>query len=996
MKKIIKFFPLALAALTVAGCSNDDFFGESNAEKKNILVVENEPELSSTTTRAATPYTGTTVYFLNEDVIKVYDNECHKYDTYTYDGENFIRKSGDQTNLSKAAQFAMFPGDKVIKGYWDDEKGTLAEIEIPELITYDEKAEVTAGGAKAYLNNLPRWGTVDGFTEAGNPKTTLKFLTGILRINVPNALGNATFLRISTGNDLNLSGTFLATLDPENVDNVTLKQNDALTSSKYLYVDLTKAPSDAAVINVPIIDGAEDVVIEASADATAANYNATGAGTPSWTTAYTLDGYTFARQHRKTIDFKYKLSINKPSGITAALEQYKTNTDDVTLALVKSLDMTDNTDLTAQVPSMACDNVVINLVDDATTAAVSAASTPDALTIEDADAEKPYQGTITLNVGTVNTTAPKLPVVINLKKANVILVGNFSDNNSTITVTEANSLTIGTSGDDDAATTVGAGAVTIAKLAESLTVEKKATVGTSLDATGDGAKSATITINGAVTGDVSGGANVTVNAEITGTTTAKGDLSISKAGKVATAVVSGNATIDLEEEGEAVTTKLTMKGEAKTVYMKQGYVKEIATDFTALGTENDTKLTIDFTGNKLVAIHTVSKGQTTDEIEMTTSKWDGQIPTATMISGYVDATNNNVYTATQLTTYMGTDAETINIMNDIDLNNDPEGKWLQPINGDATNGLTINGNNHTISNINLSNFPDEKYQSDNSMSIAGVGFIGKAAGFLTVSDLTLDNVQFTKDYNNQQAGKAKTFKVAGVGGLAGEVTGAITLSGVTVNLAADFGYSSYTAKSGQKVETDATLVGIGGLVGIAGGAATLSKVVVNGALIQGYTSLGGFIGVTTEDITIDKDCKSNITAFKSNYGDSSASNIEMNYGRIGGAVGYVAAAKNVTIAYGATTNDVVATLPAGAEGKLYVSVKAGSGYKLWSWSRNQQWIGFSASEAAPGTAIGTVSIGKSATESDEYVTPTFDATSGALDDIATGKKALYAWTAKAN
>lgn len=973
MKKVFKFFPLALAALTVVSCSNDDFFGESKAEKKNILIVENEPELSSTTTRAATPYTGTTIYFLKGDIIKVYDNECHKYDTYTYDGADFIRKSGDQTNLSKDAQFAMFPGDKVIKGYWDDEKGTLAEIEIPELITYDEKAEVTEGGAKAYLNNLPRWGTVDGFTEAGNPKTTLKFLTGILRINVPNALGNATFLRISTGNDLDLSGTFLATLDPENVDNVTLKQNDALESSKYLYVDLTKAPSDAAVINVPIIDGAEDVKIEASSEATAENYKTTD----TWTTAYTLDGYKFERQHRKTIDFKYKLSIDKPSGISAALDQYKTNTDDVTLALVKSLDMTDADDLTAEVPNMACDNVVINLVDDATTGAVTADGTPKALTIVDADAEKPYQGTITLNVGTKYADAPKLPVVINLKKANVILVGNFGDEKSTITVDEANSLTIGTSGDDDAATTVGTGAVTITKLAESLTVEKNATVGTNLNVAAAGAKNATVTINGVVNGDVTAGA----------------DLSISKDGQVKNASVSGNATIDIEKEDAAVTNKLTMKGEAKTVYMKQGYVKEIHTDFSGLGSQNDTKLTIDFTGNKLVAINTVTKGATTDKIEMTTSKWDGQIPTPSKITGYVGA-DNNVYTATQLTTYMGTEASTINIQNDIDLNNDPSSKWLQPING-ATAGLTINGNKHTISNINLNNFPDEKYQSAHAMSITGVGFIGKAKGTLEVHDLTLKNVQFTKGYNNQGDNADKSFKVAGVGGLAGEVYGNIILTGVTVNLAADFGYSSYTAKSGKTVEVDAKKVGVGGLVGIAGGDADLNKVVVNGALIQGYTSLGGFIGVTAGAIDIDKDCKSNITAFKSNYSDPSAANIEMNYGRIGGAVGYVAGVKAVNIEYGATTKSVSATLPAGGEGELYVSVTAGTGNKLWSWSRNQQWIGFSAAEAEPDKAIGTVTIGKSATEFDEYVTPQFK-TDGTLEDLDPGKKALYTWTAKAN
>lgn len=987
IKKSMKLFKLTAAALALvafASCSNDELFS-SNEQNKNItsVLIADVETPDGIVTRAARNANAGGFTWQKEDKIRVYDTDLAVYDTYEY-GESFGRE-GD-TRLTKAPAFALYPAENIKKGYWDPTDGHVAEVVIPNIIEYNKTkgAEQTlADGTVVYQMPVPMWGTAAKKDEATVEVTGngMQPLTGVLYMTLTNALGNASWIKLESATK-NLSGRFIAKLD--DAEPKLIESDDDIyksTFKKTIYVDMRNLPSDKAVLYLPVIAGVSDLIISRSADT---SDDPTTIGT--WTTVSNLDTYTFARNRYKKVGFDYDLAANTPSAISAALAQFNEQSTDVTLNVVQNLLMNQTlaptvADKVIEIPAMAASVVTINLRND-----VTAAATPEELTLQDADSEAPFTGTLILNASKADGTASladasKLPVTINLPKAKVVLVGDYTGTSaSTIKLTAADEIQFG---DGSINTKIGgAAALDINNVAKEFTIANKAVVSAELTVSTNTSALKTINIKGQA-------ADVKVK-------NSPATINITGAGKVTGNIeTKGDVNINLTNEGIAVANDKSIKLYLPTtVTITQGYVGTITNDFSALGEADAKEAKVVFpAGEGLTAIKAINVSGDGCKITPSTSKWNGKLPTATTIASFIDATSK-VYTAAQLTTFMGTDAETIDIQNDIDLNNDPEGKWLQPINGKST-GLTINGNKHTISNINLNNFPDEKYQSDHGMSIAGVGFIGKAAGDLTVTNLTLKDVKFTKDYNNQQAGKAKTFKVAGVGGLAGEVAGDISLNGVTVTLADNFGYSSYTAKSGQTVEVDATKVGVGGLVGIAAGNADLKTVVVNGALIQGYTSLGGFIGVTTGNIDIDKNCKSNITAFKSNYSDPSATNIEMNYGRIGGAVGYVAAASNVTIKYGATTNDVVATLPAGAEGELYVSVSAGTGNKLWSWSRNQQWIGFSASEAAPGTGIGTVTIGKTSSTNYNYVTPTFKA-DGTLNDLATGATALYTWTAKAN
>lgn len=981
MKNLFKLTTAALALVAFASCSSDDFFG-SDAHKKNftsVLIADVETP-DGLVTRAARNADAGGFTWQEEDQIRVYDTDLAVYDTYEFAGS--FGREGD-TRLTKDPAYALFPAENIKKGYWDPTDGHVAEVVIPDIIKYDkaEGAEETlADGTVVYQMPIPMWGTAAKKDEATVEVTGngMQPLTGVLYMTLTNALGNASWIKLESATK-NLSGRFIAKLD--DAEPKLIESDDDIyksTFKKTIYVDMRNLPSDKAVLYLPVIAGVSDLVISRAAD-TADDPTTIGA----WTTVSNLDTYTFARNRYKKVGFDYDLAANTPSAISAALAQFNEQSTDVTLNVVHNLLMNQplagsgDPDKTIEIPAMAANVVTINLQND-----VTAATSPEALTLQDADPEAPFTGTLILNASKADgsaslTDASKLPVTVNLPKAKVVLLGDYTTTGaSTITLTAADEVQFG---DGSIDTKIGTASLDLNNVATEFTIAKKAEVANELTVSTATSTLTAINIQGKAADVKVKNSPATIN--ITGEGTVTGNIE-----------TKGNVNINLTKEAIAVANDKSIKLYLPTtVSITQGYVGTITNDFSALGEADSKEAKVVFpAGEGFTAIKKITVQDGT-KITPSTSKWNGKLPTAATIADFIDNTNNYVYTAAQLTQYMGkAGAITIDLGNDIDLNNDPEKKWTNTIgqNGTAV-AVSITGNKHTISNINLNNL-EKKNKTKN------VGFIG-AATTLTVTNLTLDNVQFTMGYVNKGATDNDTFMATGVAGLAGSATGAINLTNVTVNLAANFGYSGYTASGeGNTVEVDATKVGIGGLVGIAGGDAVLNKVVVNGALIQGYTSLGGFIGVTTGDITIDKNCKSNITAFKSNYSDPSATNIEMNYGRIGGAVGYVAAVKAVTIAYGATTKNVSATLPAGGEGKLYVSVTAGTGNKLWSWSRNQQWIGFSAAEAAPGTAIGTVTIGKSATENYDYVTPTFNAASGALDDLAEGKTALYTWTAKAN
>ena len=982
----------ALALVAFASCSSDDFFSTDSAQKKDFTsvleVTVEEPDFGEVT-RAARKGDATGFKWQADDQIRVYDTDLGKYDVYEY-ADAFGREGA--TVLEKDPAYALFPAENVKRGYWDPTDGHVAEIVIPKVITYSKTngAETKLDdGTVLYKMFTPMQGKVEKVDDATVRvlEPGMQVMSGVLYMTLNQALGNASYIKLSSAST-NLSGRFLAKLDEENPS--LIESSDELIAASYskdLYIDLRNLPSDKAVLYVPVIAGVNDLKVSRT---TSTADDPTTIVPAQWTLITNLDTYTFQRNRFKSVEFTYTLAANTPSGINTALAQYNEQPTAVTLDVTKSLTIAD-ADKTIEIPAMAAEKVTINLLN--TTAVTN--STPSTLIIKNADDAKPFTGTLVLNVGENLADGSKLPLEINLPSAKVVLVGDYTKSNvATLTLTAVDELQFG----DGSTTTKFSGAtLNWDGVATKMTVEKNATVSASTSLT---AKDAALEVKGGtIAGTIDGSGTVTIaSATIAGSVSAdlvlSGDLSISGSvgGNITT---KGNVEVARTSEGAAIAADKTLTFKrAKTLTMKQGYIGIVATDFSELGEADPKNVSIKFEENGLTAIKTVTYPSAPASIAFSNkSTWTGVLPTAATISSFLNTTSKEINTAAQLVSFMGaTSAVDIVIKNDIDLNNDPNRKWTAPIGNSSTAvAVTIDGKEHTISNINLNNLV---------YNVQGIGFIGSADA-LTVSNLTLDNVQFTKTYDTRNAGSiSSSFMVKAVGGLCGTASGGISLSNVTVNLADNFGYSSYSVHNSVAVEVDATKVGIGGLIGIAGGDADLNNVDVTGDKIQGYTSLGGFIGVTTGDIDIDNDCSSNITAFQVNYNDPAASNIEMNLARIGGAVGYVAAAKNVTVAYGATTNNVsVASTSNYDTAKLYISVPTAGGAKLYNYAAGQQWIGFSATEAVPTTDLGTVKIAKTSSANYIFLTPTFNATTGAIETVDASndnKQPLYIWTSKAN
>jgi hypothetical protein len=945
------------------------------------------PEFDGVTgTRAARNANGGGFVYQKGDQLRVYDEDLGTFDPYEFDTK-FGRKNA-KSNLKKDPKYALFPAEDVRKGYCDGEGNHIAEIKIGtrvnagapnqfNVIEYSNAAgsETKEGETVVYQCDIPMWGEVVKVDDKTvKTKTALSPLSGVLMLTLGNTMGNAAWIRLSSANGY-LGGTFYANLDAETPALYINDANEYLDLTQELYIDLRDVPSDKAVLYIPVVAGINDLIVER---ASATVDDPTTIAAVDWTTITNESGYTFKRNGWHKVNYDYPIVAQTPYEISTVLNQLSNQTEDLTLKLSRTLQLatlcdydgdgtkTDNDNILFM-PSMEAEVVTINIANDVNSSttvptgytAQGAANTT--FDIQDADPSDPFTGTLVIKS---TTTGIKQAVsTINLPKANVVLVGGFATSGSEWVVgsVTAKSLTLGDGATPTALGYTGA-SINTGTVEEAINVTANATYTGTIAGTTSISKFATITINGTVNGDINTKGDVVVN----------------------TATVSA-----------AITGTLTFFRGGTTATIKNGFVGTITNNFTALGEANNHTVTVDLDdANGVTAIKAVTVSTTPWDdaaISLTESTLSGKsIPAG--IATYINTASSisDIYTASQLEYIHSQDPTTpslgLNFGNDIDMVN---AAWTAPF-GNATTAAaftiasTASGVARTIKNLSYNKYAN---------SVQGIGFVGHATT-LTVSDFALDKVSFNRAYVDDRSTSANTFEIAAIGAVAGRVTtGTATLSNVSVNLSGNFGYKEYTLTSTgdnkADVNVSATQQGIGGLVGMSG-AAALSAVSVKGALIEGYTSLGGFIGRAWGNVTINNKCKSAITAFKSNYSDPAAANIEMNFARIGGGIGYQGlTTANVTVLPGATTNTVSATLPSGGEDKLYVKVSAGTGNKLYSFSRNQQWVGFSGTENAPAAYTGTVSISGAS-----YVSPGFNAAGDVVQP--TGTVGLYTWTAKAN
>lgn len=245
MNKILKFFPVALAAVALASCSNDEL-----ADKSSLLpneggkTMEANIEDYSELTRAAFAenkndagtVTARELVWTSGDSYKLY-GELRTPDKYTLQEASAGKGSGifdlktDDYNTEPA--FAVFPYDKV------NADRDNAQLTVTLGDWQYKTAEVQDEGYNqgAFVSDVPMYGVVDGAS------VSFYYMTGLLRVDLQKLPKKMTRLIVVTSRPL--KGTFTAEFDsndpsalPEIISPV---ENDAIketyTLGTTLYTD---------------------------------------------------------------------------------------------------------------------------------------------------------------------------------------------------------------------------------------------------------------------------------------------------------------------------------------------------------------------------------------------------------------------------------------------------------------------------------------------------------------------------------------------------------------------------------------------------------------------------------------------------------------------------------------------------------------------------------------------------------------------------------------
>ena len=203
---------MAAAALVgLASCSTDDLQMESKkapAAGNGILVeVEDLIDANSALTRSAFAPDGKTgtLKWNTTDVIKVTDGTLVKYDLYQFDGSAFafdkVGTGRDAAWITEPEYACYDPNNPDPIMEWDNAaKQAIGHYYIDPAPSWDEDTE----NEGAFNSEIPLWGTAEADATYG-VKVNMKYLTGVLKINMENVPGNADEIRITGWK--NLAGT---------------------------------------------------------------------------------------------------------------------------------------------------------------------------------------------------------------------------------------------------------------------------------------------------------------------------------------------------------------------------------------------------------------------------------------------------------------------------------------------------------------------------------------------------------------------------------------------------------------------------------------------------------------------------------------------------------------------------------------------------------------------------------------------------------------------
>lgn len=401
MKGLFKFASVALALVAFASCSSDDLFHKGeNAQQNKGILVEVEDMIDATTTRASYTPTGKTgtLNWNTGDQIRVSDGTMVKYDIYKYDGESAfvfdVATTGRSAAYVAEPKYAVYPNTTML---WDNAKmQAWGQFNIASSYTWGEDTETDG----AYYAELPLWGTAEADATYG-VKTSLKYLSGILRINVDNLPNNADHIKVTGWKNLAgteeapMSGSFKAVFATDDVLNEEATLEPLGGNNNYITVDVSSASKAKSVIFVPLIAQTYGLLeIQYSKD-----------GGSSWTDMKVVESLTVERRKFYNLTFNsFKFAGDDPAAISAVLEEKKADSEiNIQTANATVVSSTNNT---ITIPETSA-NITLTLNNLTTTDA-------SALNIV---AAKDYAGTLVINV----TNAPTISnIMINLPKANVV------------------------------------------------------------------------------------------------------------------------------------------------------------------------------------------------------------------------------------------------------------------------------------------------------------------------------------------------------------------------------------------------------------------------------------------------------------------------------------------------------------------------------------------------------------------------------------------------
>lgn len=906
MKGIIRLFPVALAVLALASCSNEDFLGSNNeATKKNTLDLTVEHMMGEVVTRSAYVGSNNDRVWQKEDVFSVYDDELHKYDLYQFNptSNKFELKAETNKDLDEP-KFILFPADDVVNTQWKKaDNSTTAWIGIPQTFNY---AELDGSDPTAYVSNLPLWGTAE--KDGEGVKGNVSFLTSILKIQLTNALNNAAAISIFAYEDIagntekNISG----------LAKVVLSQNGTIKGSTEAQLETPDAgdgdyvmgnritvlinpdniSTDKNIIYVPIIAGHYGQ-IKVKYYTTGEDYTDKDQGTIINTASSQGADYTYVdKEFKRATPYagvKKEFEINA-STVTMLNNALAVNTSEEFTVT----DPTTEVDVDLKIPG-GSNNLTLN---------VKKFTGTNALNIKEADAENPFTGILTLNVtddaaGIANDVTVNLPnaagVKINVAKADnksltvdaknaaVYVVGK--DWNG-LTLTNADALHIG---DGDATTAITADLAPIAEFTGAITVEEDATLTGKIDLV-QNHKSQAITVNGTVTGAI------TIKSSALAASTT---ITVGATGKAAAAIKAegenNNANIVVAGEAAAVETEgtgnITISGHATSAKTVTGNIEISGAPYYDAAPYA-----------KLVTAETkggnVTVGLTGEGAAISTSLTFLKAGKLTLNQGYIKSVIVNSATATDVVTITnGADAAytliggttatrgKFTISNGSKWNGKLVGEGIpadEANKADATtaykayadknfiatattfaeliSGKNVNGIHKIFADIDLNS---QKFIPSTGLNGNVIGQNGYKKGTPVISGIELKQLA-----QNTTTGYGLFEKTSGA---AGEINN-LTFDGITITTAADGGCANIGALVGL-VNQNLTMSGvtvkgvdiqakklsynIGGVVGsvAAAGVVEMTNVKVTDPKIEGYKALGGLIGYVNNGgkVTLAKD-----------------------------------------------------------------------------------------------------------------------------------------------